>query len=213
MRLILASGSPRRQQMFRDLGLAFEILTADIDENGAHGEAPLAFARRLAREKARAAVRKIGLSGPDLDGLRLENDWAVLAADTIVVLENRVLGKPRDEIDGLRMLESLSGRSHSVITAWAWIGRRSGRMRQAGGHARTTVTFAARPASFWKWYLSTGEPMDKAGAYAAQGIGMSFIERVRGSYSNVVGLPLSNVLENFRTAFGKELSDLCSKRR
>ncbi len=212
MRFILASSSPRRQQMFRDLGLTFEVIPADIDEKSARGETPLAFARRLAREKARAAVRRVGFSGPDLDGLRFENDWAVLAADTIVVLEKHVLGKPRDASDGLRMLKRLSGRSHSVVTAWAWIGRRSGWMRETCGNARTIVTFASRPVSFWKWYLSTGEPMDKAGAYAAQGIGMSFIERVRGSYSNVVGLPLSKVLENFRAEFGKDLSELCRQR-
>lgn len=212
MRLILASGSPRRQRMLLDLGLAFEVIPAGIDETSARGEAPLACARRLAREKARAAVRKIGYGGPDLDGFRFENDWAVLAADTIVVLEKRMLGKPLDAADGLKMLKRLSGRSHSVVTAWSWLGRRSGRILETGGHARTIVTFARRPASFWKWYLSTGEPMDKAGAYAAQGIGMSFIDRVRGSYSNVVGLPLSNVLENFRVAFKKDIRELCRQR-
>jgi septum formation protein len=190
--------------MLRDLGLEFRIQAPHIDESRLKGEPADAYARRLAREKAQAAASALGDSRPD---------WAVLAADTIVVHGKAVLGKPADADDAARMLRKLSGRSHDVVTAFCWLGARDGKPRQICSHARTKVTFAERPPEFWRWYVSTGEPMDKAGAYAAQGIGMSFIEKVTGSYSNVVGLPLSLVLDAFRKAFGEDLRELCRTAR
>lgn len=204
MELILASASPRRQQMLRDLGIVFKIQSPNIDETRLRGEPASNFVLRLASEKAESVVRKLRKS-------ESQNDWAVLAADTTVVYGKHVLNKPRDEDDAVKMLKKLSGRTHDVITAYCWIGVRAGKARSVASHVRTKVTFADMPSDFWKWYVSTGEPMDKAGAYAAQGIGMSFIERVSGSYSNVVGLPLSHVLASFKKSFGGDLREYCAQ--
>jgi septum formation protein len=198
MKLILASASPRRQQMLRDLGLAFEVRAPGIDESRLRGEHALAYVQRLAREKAENIA--------DAHSPENSREWAVLAADTVVVHGTLVLGKPRNEIDALKMLRKLSGSTHEVITAFCWKSAKSCHV----GHSRTKVTFIDMPDAFWKWYISTGEPMDKAGAYAAQGIGMSFIKKVSGSYSNVVGLPLSQVLEVFEKQFGGTLRELCA---
>ena len=203
MDLILASASPRRQQMLRDLGVAFKIQSPDIKEVRLRGEPASVFVSRLAREKAECIVVKARKTAES-------SDWAILAADTVVVYGTLVLGKPESTEDAVRMLRKLSGRTHEVLTAFHWSGAQGGRLRSASGTARTKVTFADMPADFWKWYVSTGEPMDKAGAYAAQGIGMSFIERVSGSYANVVGLPLSQVLASFRKTFGGELREHCA---
>ncbi|MBI3557596.1 MAG: septum formation protein Maf [Deltaproteobacteria bacterium] len=203
MDLILASASPRRQQMLRDLGVSFKIHSPDIDEGRLRGEPASVYVSRLAREKAECIVAKTRKT-PE------SGDWAVLAADTVVIYEKLVLGKPNDVEDAVRMLRRLSGRTHEVVTAFYWSGARGGKVRAAAGHARTKVTFADMPVEFWKWYVSTGEPMDKAGAYAAQGIGMSFIERVSGSYANVVGLPLSQVLASFRKIFDGDLREHCA---
>ncbi len=203
MDLILASASPRRQQMLRDLGLAFKTYSPDINESRLRGEPASVYVQRLAREKAECVVvktRKTAETG----------EWAVLAADTVVLYGKLVLGKPESADEAVRMLRRLSGRTHEVLTAFHWSGSQGGKLRSATGHARTKVTFAEMPADFWRWYVTTGEPMDKAGAYAAQGIGMSFIERVSGSYANVVGLPLSHVQASFRKLFGGDLRDHCS---
>lgn len=204
MEFILASASPRRQQMLRDLGVSFKIQSPDINETRLRGEPALNFVQRLAREKAEQVVNKVGKT-------ESSGDWCVLAADTIVVYGKLVLGKPENEDDAVKMLKKLSGRTHEVLTAYSWIGVKGGKARTAVGYVRTKVTFADHPADFWKWYVSTGEPMDKAGAYAAQGIGMSFIEKVSGSYSNVVGLPLSHVLAAFKKAFGGDLREYCGQ--
>lgn len=203
MELILASGSPRRRQMFSDLGLSFKVVNPDIDETRLRGEPALNFVQRMAIEKAESVVNKLRKEAQS-------GDWAVIAADTIVVYGKLVLGKPIDASDAVKMLRKLSGRTHEVFTAYSWIGAVDGKAKTVSGYARTKVTFADLPAEFWKWYVSTGEPMDKAGAYAAQGIGTSFIERVSGSYSNVVGLPLSHVLHSFKKHFGGELREYCA---
>ncbi len=204
MRLILGSGSPRRQQMLRDLGVAFETHAPDILEKKLRGEPPLHFVRRLAREKAERVVADLSLEAE-------QGPWVVLSADTIVVHARAVLGKPESAEDALRMLKRLSGESHEVITAFHWAGRSASALKSVGAFQRTKVFFADKPLDFWRWYVSTGEPMDKAGAYAAQGIGISFIEKVIGSYSNVVGLPLPQVLSLYTKAFGGDLRDRCSK--
>ena len=207
MRLILASGSPRRHQMLRDLGVPFEVCLPDVDEGRLRGEPAARYAQRLAEKKATAAAEKLGLK----DGSAIGEDWALLAADTIVVHGTLVLGKPSSAADATAMLRKLSGRTHEVITAFCWLGRKDEKSRIATSLVRTNVRFASMSPSFWSWYVSTGESMDKAGAYAAQGIGMSFIERVSGSYSNVVGLPLPQVLKAFSRTFGGELRELCGK--
>ncbi len=172
-RLVLASASPRRREILETLGLVFEIRASDVDESLASGESPYDAAERLAREKA----WHVSVSEPGA---------VVVAADTIVVLEGRALGKPADREDAVRMLRELRGRRHEVVTGLAvahggtlWSGR------DVSG-----VVFAPMTEKEIRFYVASGEPDDKAGAYALQGIGGVFIERVEGSPSNVIGLPV-----------------------
>ncbi len=196
MRLILASSSPRRIQMLRDLGAPIDVIKPDVPEVRRRGESPRVYVKRLAREKAAAVQMREGLG----EGA---TPWYILAADTTVVMGSRLLEKPKDAQDALRMLAALNGKTHEVLTAFCWLGRKGHRIVMANEVVSTKVKFARRSPSFWRWYVSTGEPMDKAGAYAAQGIGLSFVAGYKGSYANVVGLPLPEVLESFETTFGR----------
>ncbi len=175
-KLILASGSPRRSELLQQAGLEFEIIVPDIDESPLPGEAPDAFVCRTAREKAESI---------SADGA------VILAADTAVVDGDHILGKPTDAQDAAAMLRSLSGRTHEVMTGVCI------RFpdRTECFHIETRVTF--RPLSEEEIidYVSTEEPMDKAGAYAIQGGAAKMVRRIEGSYSNVVGLPLCEVVE------------------
>jgi len=185
--LVLGSGSPRRRELLTRAGIAFEVLPADIDEIAEVGEEPAAFALRLAREKAHAVAMRVGAAPRRL----------VLGADTIVVIDADVLGKPTDPEDAVRLLTRLVGREHRVLTAVAVIA--SDRL----AHAETCVVtsrVSMRPASDEeiRRYVATGEPLDKAGAYAAQGEGRRFVERIDGSESNVIGLPIDETLALLR---------------
>ncbi len=173
--LILASASPRRAQLLTQLGVAFEQQAADIDEQIHTGEDPEDYVIRLAREKS-AQVQ------PSLD-----KDIAVLAADTCVVLDGIILGKPDDHFDGLGTLARLSGREHSVLTAICV--RRGEQLEEAV--SVTTVKFVTLDRQQCEAYLATDEPWDKAGSYGIQGLAGAFVESIEGSYSGVVGLPLS----------------------
>ncbi len=177
MALILASASPRRRQLLADAGVSFVVETSPVVEAIGHGESPEAYVRRLAREKAAGVAR----SHPE--------DW-VLAADTEVVLDGRVLGKPRDSGEAVAMLASLSGRCHGVMTAFALLGPSGTRE----GLCRTEVCFRALSGAEIRRYVATGEPMDKAGAYGIQGGAAHMVESIRGSYTNVVGLPMAETL-------------------
>ena len=184
--LILASASPRRRDLLGVAGIPFTVQAADIDETPLPGEAPEAYAERLAREKAMACAA--ARSG--------DGDW-YLAADTIVVRDDDILGKPRNTAEARDMISSLQGRSHRVIT---------GVCLHRGGEnpvcesfiSSTRVTFKPMTPDEIEGYIATSEPYDKAGAYAAQGIGSFFIHRVEGSYTNVVGLPLSDTVDLLR---------------
>jgi septum formation protein len=170
--LVLASGSPRRKQFLTELGYAFQVVPADIDESRLPDEKPLDHALRLARTKATTVARP---------------DAVTLAADTIVVLGDVVLGKPVDVADFQRMMQLLSGRAHSVLTAVA-VRAASGELQHVA--VETRVTFAPLSAAQISWYWSTGEPRDKAGGYALQGKAGAFVTAIEGSHSNVIGLPL-----------------------
>lgn len=183
MRLILASASPRRAELLTQAGYEFETRVADIDERVRNGEAPEEYVRRLAVEKSAAAARS---AFADAAG---HCDRLVLAADTSVVVEGEILGKPVDDEDAARMLRRLSGRSHQVLTG---LSLRCGSI-EVGGVETTTVWIAEMSADDLAWYVSTGEGRDKAGAYAIQGLASRFIPRIEGSYSNVVGLPIAHV--------------------
>lgn len=175
-RLILASASPRRSELLSRAGLAFEVIAADVDESPLDGETPEAYVVRVAHAKADQVARA-------------HPEALVLAADTTVVLEGRILGKPASVDEALATLEALGGRTHRVLSAVAL----SGRARAA--HVETThVTMRRAPRAELAWYVATGEPMDKAGAYAIQGIGAQLVSRIEGSHSNVIGLPLAETL-------------------
>ncbi|MGH9556736.1 MAG: Maf family protein [Terriglobales bacterium] len=176
MTLVLASSSPRRQELLRNAGIVFEVEAADLPEVQLPGEAPLAFARRMATEKARIVFA------------RRPQD-VVLGADTIVVVDGAVLGKPSDPKDAARMLRLLSGRAHEVTTAVCLLG--PGIEETAA--ETTVVTMTAISDSEIQTYVASGEPMDKAGAYAVQGGASRWVSRIEGCYFNVVGLPVPRV--------------------
>ena len=177
MRLVLASASPRRAELLRAAGFVFDVQPADVDERVRAGEAPAAYASRVADAKADAVIPSAG-------------DRIVLAADTIVVIDGLILGKPVDGADAARMLRLLSGRRHQVLTAVT--AARPGRIRLTCVES-TDVEFLALNPDEIAWYVATGEPADKAGAYGVQGLASRFVVRIDGSYSNVVGLPVSRV--------------------
>jgi septum formation protein len=188
-RLVLASGSPRRIEVLRGLGLDPTVRPADVDESPLAGEAPDRYVRRLAREKAGADARPGEL---------------VLAADTTVVLEDRLLGKPEDQADARRMLADLSGRTHEVLTGVALV--ETARARAAEVVVTTRVRISLLTEREIAWYVTTGEPMDKAGAYGIQGLGALLVESIEGNYTNVIGLPLPAVVGLFRE-LGYELRE------
>ncbi|MFZ0138079.1 MAG: Maf family protein [Candidatus Sulfotelmatobacter sp.] len=185
--LVLASASPRRQELLRNAGIPFTVQPADINETPLAGESPRDCAERLAREKALAVFQ--GRAGD-----------CVLGADTIVVVDGVILGKPRDADDAARMLRMLSGRTHAVITgvcvvnpvaSGQWSGASKTDLRTAS--ETTLVTVCELSHKEIRDYVATGEPMDKAGGYAIQGIASRWIPRIEGDYSNVVGLPVALV--------------------
>jgi septum formation protein len=171
----LASASPRRRALLAQIGLACEVLPADVDERVRPGEAPGDYVRRLALAKARAARAQAGNGGAP-----------VLAADTAVVIGGEILGKPASEADGARMLRRLSGATHQVLTAVAVISARGESLALSASEVEFRELTDAEIAAYWR----SGEPVDKAGGYAVQGLGAVFIRALRGSFSGVVGLPL-----------------------
>jgi septum formation protein len=178
--LVLASQSPRRAEILRQAGMAFAVRAAPVDEAPRAEEKPEDYVRRLAQAKALAVAA--------------EPDEIVLGADTIVVIDDESLGKPVDAADARRMLSLLSGRRHVVLTG---ICLRRGEERIVD-HASTAVWFAPMSAQEIDDYVTGGEPMDKAGAYAVQGAASKFIPRIEGCYFNVVGLPISLVYRHYR---------------
>ncbi len=190
MRLVLASASPRRAELLQAAGVEFDVIPAAIDETMDVEETPDGYVRRVAQLKAQAVA-------PRAPGR------PILGADTVVVVDHEVLGKPADWGDARRMLERLSGREHVVMTAVCLLIPASGEggsKRLETRVARTTVEFAPLSAAEIDWYIRTGEPMDTAGAYAVQGLASRFVTRVDGSYSNVVGLPVAVVYDLCRGA-------------
>jgi septum formation protein len=179
MRLILASASPRRAELLRAAGIEFDVHPAHVDERVHADELPGDYVRRVAESKARVIGAQFARA-------------VVLAADTTVVADRHILGKPIDVEDARRMLQLLSGRSHEVLTGVAVVGPD---LPLETRTESTTVEFARLSDRDIDWYVSSGEPMDKAGAYAIQGLASRFVTRIVGSYSNVVGLPVALVHE------------------
>ncbi len=189
MRFILASASPRRKEILEGIGLAFEIITADIDETCWDFSNPENSVSMLALEKGRAVRPKAG------------DDCVIIAADTVVCVDGNVMGKPRDFKDAEEMLFALSGRAHEVITGVAVLGGE----KEKTFYEKTEVFFKNISAGQIKEYIKTGEPMDKAGAYAIQGLGGLFISGIKGDFQNVVGLPLSALHETLVGDFGIDI--------
>ena len=179
VQLVLASASPRRRELLRSRGIDFVVMPSDIPETPQPNETPATFVQRMAREKAEAVARGLG------------TDAWVLGADTVVVVDDDILGKPRDSEDACGMLRRLSGRVHEVLTGVALIA--PNRSVQSSFHVVTRVEMKRLSTEDITRYVESGEPMDKAGAYAIQGGAAPFVARVVGSYSNVVGLPLDEV--------------------
>jgi septum formation protein len=184
--IYLASGSPRRRELLLQIGVSFRVIPADLDETALQAEAAAAYVSRLAEAKALAGwQRSRGLE-----------QAPVLAADTAVVLDGKILGKPKDRDDAMRMLRELSGRTHEVLTAVA--------LRTAAGSevklSRSCVAFRSIDAAEARDYWDSGEPRDKAGAYAIQGYAAIFIADLKGSYSGVMGLPLFETAQLLETA-------------
>ena len=177
MQLVLASASPRRAERLRTAGFSFEVHPADVDETPQPGELPAAYALRVARDKAGTTAARCAPGS------------CILAADTVVVAGTQILGKPEDPGDARRMLALLSGAVHEVLTA---VVVRHGE-REASEVASTRVRFVTLSAAEIDWYVASGEPEGKAGAYAIQGLGSRFVDRIEGSWSNVVGLPVATV--------------------
>jgi septum formation protein len=179
-KIILASASPRRAEILRTVGWPFEALPVQIDESRRAAEDAAGYVQRLAREKAEAAAAQV-------------REMTIVAADTTVVIDDHILEKPADHDDAMRMLRLLNNRWHEVLTGVAVIDRATLQTRNA--HERTAVKFAAMSDEDIEWYVAMGEPMDKAGAYAIQGLGARFIEGIKGDYFNVVGLPVRLLYE------------------
>lgn len=185
--LVLGSGSPRRREIISALGLPFTVLAADIDESRLPGEAPLSYLERITSDKL-AAVRRRWGGAPHA---------AILVADTSVVVDDEVLGKPTDVADAARLFGRIVGRAHAVCTRYA-IGLAGEAGEAVARTLRTDVHVRAASSDEILAYAATGEGLDKAGAYAAQGLGSFFIERIVGSYSNVIGLPACELLQDLR---------------
>ena len=177
-KIILASASPRRAEILRTVGWPFETLAVNIDESRRENEDAAGYVQRLAREKAEAAAQKT-------------RDEIVVACDTTVVIDGHILEKPVDDKDAKRMLRLLNNRWHQVLTGIALINA----AHTTIAHELTEVKFAAMSDEDIDWYVATGEPRDKAGAYAIQGLGARFIEEINGDYFNVVGLPVRLLYE------------------
>ena len=182
--LVLASASPRRAEILRSLGVPFTVRPVDISEDTLPGETAEAAAMRLAAEKAAVAAR-------------LDPGAWVLAADTLVFLEGEILGKPRDDADAATMLRRLSGRQHGVVTA---VSLRRGETPGRSVAEISRVRFAPLDDAEIAWYVATGEPRDKAGAYGVQGLGARFIDEIHGSFTNVMGLPARAVYRLLRAS-------------
>jgi septum formation protein len=181
--LILASASPRRQELLRSVGLKFKTIPAHVNENYLAGESPRQHVKRLSNDKAIVIAKKY----PEA--------W-VLGSDTIVVIDGLILGKPKNKNQALGMLRKLSGREHNVFTGFT-IAHAAARIYQTKV-IQSTVQFKKISPTEMKWYVACDEPYDKAGGYALQGKGAYFIQSIRGSYTNVIGLPLCEILEELK---------------
>jgi septum formation protein len=179
-RIILASGSPRRSALLRQMGLEFEVIPSDVSEENVPVARPVSYAKRLAKLKARAVSK-------------LVSEGIIIGADTVVCLGDRIFGKPKDAAEAIGTLKLLGGKEHEVITGICVINKYS--KTTVTKAVTTKVKFRELDDKLIEWYVRTGEPMDKAGCYGIQGKGAVLVERIKGDYSNVVGLPIATLSE------------------
>ncbi len=180
--LILASASPRRQELLRQIGLKFQVVPADVDEQS-QGETPVQTVKELARRKAYYVAEQV------------RNDGCILGADTVVVFEGRIMGKPSDREEAVSMLSSLQGNTHSVFTGVCAVKKQGKEIQEILFAEETKVTIYKMEMWEIETYADTLEPMDKAGAYGIQGIFAKYIQCIQGDYNNVVGLPVSRIYQ------------------
>lgn len=193
-KFILASGSPRRRELLSAAGLDFEVVVSDVDEDSISKDAPVdIYVQELALLKAAAAAKLV----------LKKKDAIIIAADTIVTLDGKILGKPRDKDDAFDMLKSLSGRKHSVYTGYCIMSIKNG--FTVCNSVKTDVFFKELDDDLIRRYIKTGEPMDKAGAYGIQGRGAILADKIDGDYFNVVGLPVSALAETLKKEFDIEI--------
>lgn len=192
MNFILASKSPRRREILENLGIPFEVVTAETDESSNVTD-PCRLVELLSERKATAVWQKLTDEGRDL------TDTVIIASDTVVAVDGQILGKPRDKADARRMLASLSGRAHRVISGICLMSAE----KTGVAHEVTEVVFDELDDDTAEWYLASDEPYDKAGAYAIQGLASVFISGIHGCYFNVVGLPVHRLNILYYSLFGK----------
>ena len=185
MKFVLASSSPRRRELLTSIGLDFEVLPSNVPEIHREGETPEEYVARLSRDKAAAVAREHATR------------W-IIAADTTVFLDDQLLEKPEGPADAVRMLSAIAGRTHVVYTG-VTLEKGDGSWRETRVAESEVRMLPLSPAEI-EWYVGTGEPLDKAGAYAVQGVGAMFIDSIHGSYTNVVGLPLATLFQMMRKA-------------
>lgn len=187
--IYLASKSPRRKKLLKQLGLKFKTLSVDIDEEFQDGEHPVRTVKRIANEKMNVASHKI-------------KNGIIITADTIVVIDKKIIGKPRSKKEAFKFLEKLSGRTHAVYTGFVVFNKSNG--KKISGYERTQVTFRDLSEKEIEDYVKTGSPLDKAGAYGIQDdYGAVFIKKINGCYNNVVGLPLSKIYAAIKEILSK----------
>jgi septum formation protein len=192
--LILASSSPRRRDLLEQAGFSFTIISPDVDERLVKGESSKKMVERLAREKARACLRSVSPKSHSI----------VIASDTTVVIgpKRKILGKPESTEDAIRMLGAISGKTHEVLTSFCVLEVKNGKIfKEVVKTISTQVSIRKIALSERRAYVKTKEPLDKAGSYGAQGIGMIFIEKISGSYTNVVGLPMTELCKTLGKDF------------
>jgi septum formation protein len=187
MELILASGSPRRKEILKNMGFSFRVVLPEGEEAIDEAQGFVQTAKHLARQKAREVSRKI-----------FPGDFAILSADTVVSLEGEILGKPKDEAQAKKMLLSLSGKTHEVCTGFCVLTK----SEEIVESAVTKVTFKSLSEGEIESYVETKEPMDKAGAYGVQGLGALFVEGIEGDFFNVMGLPIARVADVLKPRAG-----------
>ncbi len=182
--LYLASSSPRRKQLLKQIGLRFKSIHTDIDEVISEKDKPVSVVKRLAEDKLNAAISKL-------------SSGIIIAADTIVVLNGKIIGKPNNKSDAKRILKTLSGKTHSVYTGFALYNFYNS--RKIVDYEKTGVTFRDITEKEINFYIATGSPLDKAGAYGIQDFGAVFVKKINGCFYNVMGLPISKIFSDLRT--------------